>query len=130
MTARRAIALWGPVLAVAATLFALSSSPSLPGIVHAPDKLLHGAAYALLGTLCLRAAHGGLGPPRLVPTAWTVVLCLAYAAFEEWNQSRIPGRDPSVGDWLADGAGLAVAWLSVRLLTRRRAAGSDANGKT
>jgi VanZ family protein len=106
----RIIGLWGPVAAFMGLLFFLSAQSSLPGATNLSDKLLHAVAYLVLGTLSLRAAHGGLGELRVWPTLLGLLLTLVYGVVDEWHQAWVPGRHSSGLDFLADavGAGLSV----------------------
>ncbi len=117
--------LWGPVAALIAAVW-FASSTSADGVSLAVwDKAIHAALYALLASLVLRATHGGLNRPwNPRAMALGVSLTLLYGAVDEWHQAHVPGRDPSVADWIADavGCGLAVGALrwSGRLRARRR----------
>ena len=77
----------------------------------APDWALHGIAYATLTTTIaygLSAGFRQLGSwKRKLVIA--VALALAYGLIDEWHQSFVPGRDPAVGDWIADGVGAVIA---------------------
>lgn len=125
--------MWVPVGAFMALLFYLSHRQVLPRVPEFNDKVVHLLAYLVLGILCLRAFHGGLQPLRSRTTALGVALAVAYAITDELHQSFVPGREPSVMDFLADGAGvlLAVALLSLLHLARRRGLGvrSGASGR-
>lgn len=69
------------------------------------DKLVHASLFALLGGL---AARSWLQPGQ----RWRVaVALLLLGALTEALQSVIPGRSASLGDWLADAAGLALGWM-------------------
>jgi len=108
----RLIGLWAPVLAYMVGIFLLSGQPE-PALARLTwDKLLHAGAYALFGLLCLRATHGGFKSLRRPRAVVALILCIGYGAFDEWHQSFVPGRDPSVLDWVADlvGSGLAL-WI-------------------
>jgi len=100
-------------------IFLLSGQSDLPGSEYLWDKGAHLLAYGLFGVLCLRAFHGGIRPLRPIPTILAMGLTLAYAVIDEWHQAHVPGRDPSLLDWIADalGAGLAIplVWLLARL---------------
>ena len=59
--------------------------------------------------------------PRLRCALLTVLVCLVFAASDEWHQQFVPGRVPSLEDVLADGIGimLGVAFaLALPLLWR------------
>lgn len=107
-------------------IFALSSIPesreaanvgsallrALPGDVQ---NIFHIPLYALLAWLCYRA----LTPlPFMRAAAWTLVIVMAYATFDELHQSTVSGRVASLEDWLLD---LAGALLTLCLLQLREA---------
>ncbi len=79
-----------------------SGLPSLAGI----DKLLHSAVHALCGWTLL--------PPVARP--WLALLIAsAYGVSDELHQAFVPGREPSVADWIADSlGGAAGVWLRTR----------------
>ena len=111
----RVVRLWGPPVLLAATIYVLSSLSQVPGGEYVYDKLGHLAVFGVLGYLTLRATHGGSGPLSPLPAATAVLLVVAWGALDEFHQSFVPGRYPSVADVVADalGAGLAVlvwAW--------------------
>ena len=108
---RRALA-WVPAVAWAAAIFAVSARHSV-GITSfwSADKVLHFAAYALLGFL---VAHGAAatGPGRrgAVAAGW------AYAFSDELHQAFVPGRTADPADWAADALGvLAGTFVYARL---------------
>jgi VanZ family protein len=115
------LALWAPVAAFMALLFLASSRQTLLGADRVSDKLLHAAAYLVLGSLVLRATHGGFAPLRLVPTVVAVSLTLAYGMTDELHQVYVPGRIASFQDWVADalGTGLAVPLMGILGSLRR-----------
>lgn len=87
-----------------ALIFYLSAQPGDAVGIPAPwDKLVHGAAYALLGGLLQRA----LGKPAL---AWGIAAL--YGLSDEVHQHFVPGRRLDPADWLADCTGAAMGvWL-------------------
>jgi VanZ family protein len=103
-----------------ALIFFLSAQSDLPAVERVSDKTLHVAAYFVFGLLCLRATHGGFVPLRVGPVLAAVALAVAYGGLDEWHQSWVPGRTPSVLDWVADGVGVALACAAVALWTRFR----------
>ena len=113
---------WGPAVGWAVVLFALSALPDSPGdaFLHLPDKVLHFSVYSVMGA---SLAHARFHGAPTVPHAWMVTLGALYAATDEWHQAFVPRREPSMGDWLADLAGIcvgyAVAWLIATAVMRR-----------
>ncbi len=97
--------LWAPAIAWAVVLFWLSHRPGsdLPTLFEGADKLAHFALYAPLGFLLARAT----GAP------WAALsLAVLYGVSDEWHQSFVVGRSPSLADLAADAVGGgAGAWL-------------------
>jgi VanZ family protein len=113
---------WGPAALWAAVLFLVSSRPTLPSdLSNHLDKVAHFAAYLVLGFFLARgAAHWRIA------MWWALSMGVAYGASDEWHQSFVPGRSPSVGDWIADAAGSAAGVLIFVWLLRSRATSSRA----
>lgn len=87
--------------------------------VGIPDYLLHAGAYAVLALLLHTAlVRAWQAPPR---AAWLIawVVSVVYGVTDEYHQSFVPGRDPSLKDWVADavGAGMAL-WIWTSLIHR------------
>ena len=116
---KRAASLWGPALVWAGLIFFLSSIPYLSSGLK-QDFLLRKAAhvteYAVLAALLWRALKGGrpFSVGRLF--ALSLFISVLYAASDEWHQSFVPTRGPSVRDVLIDSAGALAACL---ILLRR-----------
>ncbi len=117
---RTLIERWLPAIAWMAILFAASATPSrdIPSY-GALDFLVkkggHMLGYAVLGLL-LRRALGWEAKPAWL--AW--VLAVLYALTDEFHQSFVPGRHPSLVDALVfDGGGAAVALLISAWWTRK-----------
>ena len=101
---------WGPAALWVAVLFLLSelnwgSGGSLPA---GADKLVHGGLYLILG-LSLAWGKGRTGSGAQV--VLLLLMGVGYGALDEWHQSFVPGRDVSVGDWVADSAGVILGLL-------------------
>lgn len=112
----RWVVVWGPAAAWAAFLFLLSSRSTLPvDLESGLDKVAHFGAYLVLGFLLARGAYG-IGVPILVAIA--VGWC--YGALDEFHQATVPGRMPSVGDWVADALGTAAGVGLFLLILRAR----------
>lgn len=84
----------------------------LPVSPHLPttgwDKVNHAMAFAVLAVL------GQWSYPR--GAAAVLLSLLAYGGLIEALQALTPHRSAEWGDLLADGIGLALAWLAMRLL--------------
>jgi len=77
----------------------------------------HFFAYMLLGVLVLDAlSKSGIGGKRALGLAF--VVCVLYAASDEFHQAFVPGRGALVADVLLDSAGAAVG-LGLYLLVGR-----------
>lgn len=106
-----------------AAIFTYSSIPDLRSTpFDVSDHTGHFLGYGLLGALMLRALARGEWPrvtPAAAAAAW--LLSSAYGVSDEWHQSFVPGRTPTVDDWVADtlGAGVAVAVVWVAATVRR-----------
>ena len=120
--ATTAFALWTPVAAYMAIIFALSSGPSLPLPRLTTDKMAHAGVYAGLAFLVARAFAGGF-PGRITPRTalLAVAVTIAYGVSDEWHQLFVPGRTADRADVVADaigalvGAGVCWAWGTIRL---------------
>ena len=103
---------WLPALVLMAAIFAFSNTPStsLPNF-NAADfiikKSAHMLGYALLALAYLHAFDNDISKWKLI---W--LLAILYAASDEFHQSFVPGRGPSVIDVGIDaiGAGMGLLW--------------------
>jgi VanZ family protein len=120
----RVFSLWGPVLAVMAMIFSLSSlrEPPLPEDVS--DTSGHVLGYTVLGVTLVRALAGGL--PRQI--TWrtalpAIAITVAYGLTDEIHQSFVAGRTAASADLYADAAGALLAaiacWAWGIISTRR-----------
>lgn len=128
----RTALMWAPVLAYLAAIFYVSSLSRPPAVAEAAsDKLLHGAAYALLAMLLVRALSGG----RWAGVTWrvalaSVALATLYGVTDEWHQTYVPGRMGDAWDLVADAAGAALGALACYLagrVRRRRGVGPESS---
>jgi VanZ family protein len=105
--------LWAPVVLWAAVIFAFSSVPDLGTGLGTWDlvlrKVAHGAEFAVLGALLLRALRAEL--PALAAG-------IAYAVTDELHQHFVPGRVGSPLDVAIDSAGVAIGVALWRRLGR------------
>lgn len=108
-----AVAAWMAVTVILSTFPVDEIQPSVPDA----DKLGHAAVYGVLALLCARAWHRH-GSAQAAAMERAMALVLVFGALMEFVQGFV-GRDPSLGDWLADGAGALVgigfwrAWMIV-----------------
>ncbi|MFH1277424.1 MAG: VanZ family protein [Candidatus Eisenbacteria bacterium] len=115
-------------LAIAWTLLIIgvSSIPRLPE--QAPplfhyDKIFHLIEYGILawlwGDVLRRSAR-----PGLRRWAWAIVIAggLLYGAIDEFYQGTV-GRSRDRNDWLADGAGVAIAQVIQETRARKKREG-------
>ncbi len=112
-----------PVLAMMAVIFFLSSQPGdsfqLPDVPDI-DKLLHSLVYGTLAATALFAVPVGFARRRPGLAAVLVVLfCLVYGISDEFHQSFVPGRTPSVWDLAADVLGATLVSAAWYLLGRQ-----------
>ncbi len=104
-----------PLIGVMTLIFLLSHTPGsyMPkGTIFGQDKFWHILAYGALAAAALWACLPQVRVrPR--PGLWSILLfCLLYGISDEYHQSFVPGRYPSLSDIGADfiGAGLFL-WL-------------------
>jgi VanZ family protein len=109
---------WLPSLLMMAIIFGFSSipsreMPSFGGLDFSIKKIGHALGYGLLATAYLH----GLGGKRYW-LAW--LMALLFSASDEFHQSFVPGRNPSLWDvFLFDNLGaLAGLWIR-RFLAKR-----------
>lgn len=104
---------WGPAAAWAVVLFLLSGGQGVGGLDFLPqaDKLVHLGLYAVLGgALAWGRGRSGAAFPH-----WLLVGAgIAYGATDELHQLLVPGRDASVFDFVADGAGVILGYFLLR----------------
>lgn len=114
---------WLPAAVWAGVILAATSVPNVPAPPAAgSDKLVHLAAYAILGVLALRAAAVNAAPPRTL--ALTLAAVAIFAAVDEWHQGFIPNRFADPADWVADVAGATLGIASFAALKLRRINGT------
>lgn len=92
-------------------IYFLSSRPAgdYPPLFYGADKLVHVVVYAVLGLLVAAAlgrARAASPWPRVL---LVTVIVAAYGVLDEFHQSFVPGREPSIGDVIADATGGFVA---------------------
>lgn len=100
---------WGPVVLYMGLIF-WSSSRERPDVLSAaPDYLLHAAEYAGLSVLSVRALAKRLfSGVKASSIAGGVAIAVLFGLSDEWHQLHVPGRDGSLSDVVADGAGAVL----------------------
>lgn len=105
---------WGPAAAWAAVLFFLSASPIRLDDgwqwLAIDDKIVHFCLYTVMGAALAYPRRQGVRAAHVV----MIGLGALYGALDEWHQSFVPGRDPSLGDWAADVVGVLIGyWMAL-----------------
>jgi VanZ family protein len=109
-----------------AVIFAMSSSTRVPKLpAGLSDHTGHFIGYGLLGAFAIRAFARASWTQIGIPSGWrAIVLSSAYGVTDEYHQSFVSSRTPSVADWLADTLGATTAVLVIIWLARERRRGS------
>ena len=82
------------------------------------DKAVHALEYAVFAALVFRAFT--LRGYRVATAAFaSAILCTLFGGLDESYQSTVPGRDSSVLDVMADGAGACFACFASAVLYSR-----------
>lgn len=100
------------------------NTPHWHRLLDAPfRKLAHVIVYFLLGLVTYRGF--ALGSKQYSPPAGlrSLVFCAAYAATDEYHQSFVKGRGPSVHDVVLDSMAAALALFLLWLWKRSHGAG-------
>jgi len=121
--------MWGPAALWAAVLFLLSSwqNPVGPAWLAVNDKVAH---FVLFGVLGAALAIGRRWSGGRVPHALVLFVGMLYGALDEWYQSTVPNRVPSMADWYADVAGVFVGYLLLTFLFSRATRSTGAGQRT
>lgn len=93
--------------------------------VRLPDKLLHASAYAILALLAYVALRRSCRMSSRAAGVFAWIVSVVYGVLDEFHQSYVPGRDPSLSDIVADALGAAVAIGLLTLVAARNRRGAD-----
>ena len=108
---------------LAATIFTLSSIPGedLPDIgIRAADKLAHFVIFGVLAVFLYRSFSRSARPDlRKFAASMGILITILYGVLDELHQFFIPGRTPSILDWIADLTGAVLFVLIYRILQRK-----------
>ncbi len=116
-----------PVVIIMATIFALSHTPGdqlpLPQNIFALDKFFHTIAYTALGLSAIFAVRTRFAQEQRSTSLYVLLFCLAYGISDEFHQSFIAYRTPSLLDVFADITGgiLAVSIVTLWLQKQKKA---------
>lgn len=117
---------WLPTLLWAVAIFMVSSVPKLDTAItrlEGCDKIAHFVEYFILGWALRYWSRNG--SPRFLAGG------IAFAAFDEFHQRYVPGREMSLWDFVADAAGITAGFLITgaiyRMRARSRAGGNAGN---
>ena len=97
------------------------SADSIDRIQFLVRKSTHVAEYAVLGALAQHALWGAPTRTRRASALITLALlvCLVFAALDEFHQSFVPSRESSLRDVVLDGIGAIVGVFLFWWLRRR-----------
>ncbi|HTL46646.1 MAG TPA: VanZ family protein [Verrucomicrobiae bacterium] len=94
-----------------------------PYVLDMNDKFLHAMEFGLFFLLAANALrHSRSAFLKARTTAVAVSWTLAVGGLIEVLQERVPGRTGDVADFIADAAGVALAYAAMRVLRSRRTA--------
>ena len=113
---------WLPAVACATLIFWFSGQSSVPALVEGvPDEVGHSIGYLIFSLTLVWGATSGLSKELAVSAAVLLwVVAAAYGMSDEFHQSYVSGRTPSLADLLADAIGALVGISSSWLLLRSR----------
>lgn len=109
-------------------MFVIFVESSMPGefypkveIVNA-DKVVHICIYGFLGLLCyISLIHlKGSNTFSNNPLLWTLIICSAFGASDEFHQLFTPNRTCDFWDWVSDTAGVILAALIIKYFLSRK----------
>ena len=117
---------WGPAIVYAGLIFWLSSQSQPLGQRIQADFMAHFLEYAVFAALLVWGGTSGLSKPLTLRRAvWLFLFVVLYAASDEFHQSYVPYRDPSLHDLAADSLGAGSALLAAYGLLPRLGRKSD-----
>jgi VanZ family protein len=100
------------VAAIIVITYLATTPDDFPVVQHISDKVNHLAAFYVLAFLA------DFSFPKEEMGLQKAMAVLAYGLMIEIIQIFLPARSPSLLDLLADGAGIAIYWLSLPILKR------------
>lgn len=119
-----------PALFLMSAVFLASSLTMPPGAsVGLPDLVFHFGEFFALGLLTARMVDPVMGGRRWVrPLLIAFSLAAGYGLLDEVHQAFVPGRDPSVADFLVDASAGLAGILAHRFFFTGPSVGSEPTG--
>ena len=115
---------WLPLILFCLLIYVQSANPSPEQIPTFPfvDKVLHFAAFGIMGILFYRAYHTlRIGENRRLLTLLSVISATLYGISDEIHQSFVPFRSAEITDVIADFFGsVCGVWLYHLWMISRR----------
>ena len=111
--------LWLPVIIWASFIFYLSSIPNLKTNLEYDfilRKIAHIIEYFIFTLLLYRAFKGSFSMNALQLFIYPALLSFLYAASDEFHQSFVPGRGPSIRDVMIDTIGIVGFYIALKIL--------------
>jgi VanZ family protein len=105
----------------ACVIYYLSSLPGTdtPPLFPHQDKLLHAAAFGVLGFLVLGALRPGRGGHSRLQLVSAIAIAGIYGILDEVHQRYVPGRMPDILDVVADLVGAVLGVWLLHAIVRR-----------
>ena len=101
-------------------LFPTASRHALRSMHFVIRKLAHITEFAALSIAVFHGVRGDRPGWRTDWALWTLVIAVAYAGVDEFHQSFVPLREPSVRDVIIDGTGVVLAQMAVWIYAKTR----------
>jgi VanZ family protein len=117
-----------PSVFLMGAIFLASSLTMPPGAsVGLPDLVFHFGEFFALGLLTARMVDPGMGGKRswVRPLLIAFSLVAVYGLLDEVHQAFVPGRNPSLADFLVDASAGLAGILAYRFFFVGPAAGSE-----
>ena len=91
----------------------------LEGLNAVARKMAHVTEYAILAVLLYRALHQGYQRKMIQAFRNSAVIAVLFAALDEFHQSFVASRTPSVTDVMIDAAGAGIGIIVLLMIHRR-----------
>ncbi|MCM2317371.1 MAG: VanZ family protein [Thermoanaerobaculia bacterium] len=110
------VARFVPATVYAAAIVFASSIPGEQIAFQLDDRVAHFVEYFVLGLLLSFAAAGVRGGTGRLASVAILAFVAVFALADEYHQSFVPQRDPSIRDWVFDMLGTSAAVFGARRL--------------